>query len=283
MYKLALTVAFPVFLASLPAVAAEVTGIEEKVRNSESVIIAEVTRVEPNLVVIKVGEIIKGGVTTPVKKQMRVGGEIEGGEEPAFKKGEKVLLFIGEVSDDIAILYGGLAGRLGPGQGDLNEFKGAVKAVLALDAASGKPAKTAHLRKMLAIPGFASRHVALQEVLVHSGEYDIAGLLPSVTPMLKDKSAKLRSKAMLAAVRIYDSKAGGTSREEALLKMLIGMLDDADEEVRLIAGMQLSGHSGNKKLTFDAKAPAEERKKAVDAWKKWLSERKPESVETEFE
>jgi hypothetical protein len=47
--------------------------------------------------------------------------------------------------------------------------------------------------------------------------------------------------------------------------------------------MQLSGHSGNKKLTFDAKAPAEERKKAVDAWKKWLSERKPESVETEFE
>jgi hypothetical protein len=279
MKRLAFTVAAFCLFFSLPAFA-EVTGLEEKVRNSEAVVAVDVTRVDPNLIVIKVTDVLKGGAAAKALKRVGIG---EGGEDQAFKKGEKAVLFVGEIHEDVAVLYGGVDGRLAAKDGDLNEFKSVIRNLLALDAASGKAAKTAQLKKMLASPGFYGKFIALQETILKSGDYDLQQMLPLVNPLLKDKNPKIRSKAMLAVVRIYDFKANGTSRDDVLLNMLIGMLDDGDIEVRELAGVQLKSHSGNRKISFDAKGTPEERNKAIQEWKTWVTEKKDDTVETEFE
>jgi hypothetical protein len=267
----------------LPAIAAaaEVTGIEDKVRNSEAIVMAEVTRTDPGVWQVKIGEVLKSSAA--VKGVKRIGGEVGTGAANDLQKGDKAILFIGEIHDDVGILYGGLDGKLTPKQGDMNEFKGVVKNVVTLDATSGKGPKTAQLKKMLVAPGFQNRYIALQEITLRSGEYETPTLKAVVAPLLKEKNAKLRGKAVLATVRIYDAKDKGISKDEELFKTLIGLLDDADEEVRELANVQLKGHSGNRGIDFDAKGTPEERKAKIKEWTRWLTEKKDKSVETEFE
>jgi hypothetical protein len=263
------------------APAAEITGLEDKVRSSEAVVVAEAQKVEPGSVQIKIAEVLKS--SAGIKGIKKIGGEVGSGGEGDFVKGEKCILFVGEIHDDFGVLFGGLDGKLCSKQGDMNEFKGAIKNVVALDGMSGKAGKSGQLKKMLGAPGFQNKYIALQEILNRSGEYDIPSLKPVVAPLLKEKNAKIRGKAVLAHVRIADAIAKGTSKEEELLKMLLLMLDDADEEVREIAHGQLKKNSGNRSITFDAKAPPEERKKKIAEWKQWMAEKKDKSVETEFE
>jgi len=274
--------ALAVMVVAVGASAGEVTGIEDKVRNSEAVVVAEPTKIDPGLVQIKIVDVLKGsaGVKTGVK---RLGGEVGSGGENDLKKGEKEILFIGEIHDDIGVLYGGLDGKLGAKQGDLKEFTAVVKNVVALDAMSGKGPKTGQLKKMLGTAGFQNKYIALQEITLKSGDYDLPALKAVIAPLLKEKNAKLRGKAVLAMVRIYDAKGKGPSKDEELLKTLIGLLDDDAEEVRELANGQLKGHSGNRGIDFDAKASPEERKAKINEWKKWLNEKKDKSVETEFE
>ncbi|MBI5525959.1 MAG: hypothetical protein HY897_06455 [Deltaproteobacteria bacterium] len=274
-------VAVLVLLAPHGAGAAEVTGIEDKVRSSEAVVVAEAQKVEPGSVQIKIAEVLKG--SEGIKGVKRIGGEVGGGGENDFAKGEKCILFVGEIHDDFGVLFGGLDGKLCAKQGDMNEFKGAVKNVVALDGTSGKGPKSGQLKKMLGTPGFQNKYIALQEILSRSGDYDLLSLKSAVAPVLKDKTPKIRAKAVLAHVRIFDAIAKGTSRDEDLLKTLIGMLDDPDGEVREMAHGQLKKNSGNRSITFDAKASPEERKKKIAEWKRWMSEKKDKSVETEFE
>jgi vesicle coat complex subunit len=136
---------------------------------------------------------------------------------------------------------------------------------------------------MLSAPGFQNRYIALNEIILRHGDYNVDSLLKPVNTALADRNDKLREKAILAAVRIYDIRAQGTSHEEELLNMLLARMTDTSPDVREIAFAQFKSHSGNRSLAFDARGTAEDRANQIEQIKKWMKNGKDKSVETEFE
>lgn len=257
-------------------------GIEDRIRNSDAIITAEITKVIDGGVMIKVLDVIKGDKN--VKNIKRLGGDIfNEGSSDLFKVKEKVILFIGEIHDDIGVLYGQEKGKLVFKPDELKGYKSTISLLIDIDKAENKEKKTALLKKLITSSEMG-KYIALGEIYLRSNEYNIEGLKFSVKPLLTSKNSDIKKRAIMAYCRIYDVKAQGYSKDKDLIKELVKALEDPSKEVYSNAIVQLKNRTRTD-MGFDPEAEdVSKNRKAIERWKNWIKEGMPEkSLETEFE
>lgn len=257
-------------------------GIEDRIRNSDAIIVAEITKIIEGGVMIKVGEVLKGDKA--VKNIKRLGGDIfNEGENNLFKVKEKVILFIGEIHDDIGVLYGQEKGKLSFSPNELKGYKSTISLLMDIDKSENKGKKTELLKKLLSSSEIG-KYIGLGEIYLRSGDYNIEGLKGLVKPALESKNPDIKKRAIMAYCRIFDVKAQGYSRDKELMQILVKALEDPSKDVYTNAITQLKNRTKTD-MGFDPEAETPEKnKKAIERWKNWIKEGMPEkTLETEFE
>ncbi|MCX7942952.1 MAG: hypothetical protein N2746_00355 [Deltaproteobacteria bacterium] len=257
-------------------------GIEDRIRNSDAIITAEITKIIEGGVMIKVGEVIKGDKS--VKNIKRLGGDIfNEGNNNLFKVKEKVILFIGEIHDDIGVLYGQEKGKLPFNPSEFKGYKSSISLLIEIDKSENKAKKTELLKKLIASSEIG-KYIGLGEIYLRSNDYNIEGLKGIVKPLLSSKNPEIKKRAIMAFCRIFDVKAKGYSRDKELMQELVKALEDPSKDVYTNAITQLRNRTKTD-MGFDPESDNKEKnKKAIERWKNWIKEGMPEkTLETEFE
>lgn len=257
-------------------------GIEDRIRNSDAIITAEITKIIEGGVMIKVGEVLKGDKSA--KNIKRLGGDIfNEGDNKIFKVKEKVILFIGEIHDDIGVLYGQEKGKLTYNPNDYKGYKSTISILLEIDKTENKAKKTELLKRLIASSEIG-KYIGLGEIYLRSNEYNIETLKGVVKPLLSSKNPDIKKRAIIAYCRIFDVKAKGYSKDKELMQELVKALEDPSKEVYSNAITQLKNRTKTD-MGFDPDAEnPEKNKKAIERWKSWIKEGMPEkTLETEFE
>ncbi len=257
-------------------------GIEDRIRNSDAIIIAEIVKIIEGGVMIKVGEVLKGDKS--VKNIKRLGGDMfNEGENNLFKVKEKAILFIGEIHDDIGVLYGQEKGKISYKPEELKGYKSTISLLIDIDKTENKAKKTELLKKLISSSDIG-KYIGLGEIYLRSGEYNIEGLKGIVKPLLSAKNPDIKKRAITAYCRIYDVKAQGYSKDKDLIQELVKALSDPSKEVYTNAITQLKNRTKTD-MGFDPEAEnPDKNKKAIERWKSWLKDGMPEkTLETEFE
>ncbi|MCX7957840.1 MAG: hypothetical protein N3B13_02205, partial [Deltaproteobacteria bacterium] len=176
------------------AFAGSFEGIEDRIRNSDAIITAEITRIIEGGVLIKVGEVLKGDKN--VKNIKRLGGDVfNEGENNLFKVKEKVILFIGEVHDDIGVLYGQEKGKLPYNPNELKGYKSTISLLMDIDKSENKAKKTELLKKLIASSEIG-KYIGLGEIYLRSNDYNMEGLKGVVKPLLASKNPEIKKRAI---------------------------------------------------------------------------------------
>jgi len=257
-------------------------GIEDRIRSSDAIITAEITKIIEGGVMIKVGDVLKGDKS--VKNIKRLGGDVFNEQENnLFKVKEKAILFIGEIHDDIGVLYGQEKGKLPFNPNELKGYKSTISLLMDIDKSENKAKKTELLKKLMGSSDIG-RYIALGEIYLRSSDYNIEGLKALVKPALESKNPDIKKRAIMAYCRIFDVKAQGYSKDKELMQVLVKGLEDPSKDVRTNAITQLKNRTKTD-MGFDAESEDNNKnKKAVERWKKWIQEGMPEkTLETEFE
>ncbi len=268
------------FLGTLYAAGFE--GIEDRIRNSDAIITAEITKIIEGGVLIKVGEVLKGDKN--VKNIKRLGGDVfNEGDNNLFKVKEKAILFIGEVHDNIGVLYGQEKGKLSFNPNELKGYKSTISLLMEIDKSENKAKKTELLKKLMASSEIG-KYIGLGEIYLRSNDYNIETLKGIVKPMLASKNPDIKKRAITAYCRIFDVKAQGYSKDKELMQELVKALDDPSKEVYSNAITQLKNRTKTD-MGFDPESESPEKnRKAIERWKNWIKEGMPEkTLETEFE
>ncbi len=262
--------------------AGSLDGIEDRIRNSDAIIVAEITKIIEGGVMIKVGEVLKGDKS--VKNLKRLGGDVfNEGENNLFKVKEKAILFLGEIHDDIGVLYGQEKGKLAFNPNKIKGYKSTISILMDIDRSENKAKKTELLKKLFTSSEMG-KYIALGEIYLRSSDYNIEGLKPLVKPALDSKNPDIKKRAIIAYCRIFDVKAQGYSKDKELIKVLVRALEDNSKDVYTNAITQLKNRTKTD-MGFDPESDdAAKNKKAIERWKNWLKEGMPEkTLETEFE
>jgi hypothetical protein len=257
-------------------------GIEDRIRNSDAIIVAEVTKIIEGGVTIKVVDVLKGDKNA--KNIKRLGGDIFNEQEnQLFKVKEKAILFIGEIHDDIGVLYGQEKGKLPYNPNELKGYKTTISLLIEMDKTENKAKKTELLKKLMSSSEIG-KYIALGEIYLRSSDYNIEGLKGLVKPSLESKNPDIKKRAIMAYCRIFDVKAQGYSKDRELMQMLVRALEDPNKEVRTNAITQLKNRTKTD-MGFDMETEDNSKnKKVIERWKKWIQEGMPEkTLETEFE
>ncbi|MGC9043490.1 MAG: hypothetical protein ACP5KG_06505 [Myxococcota bacterium] len=257
-------------------------GIEDRIRNSDAIVVAEITKIIEGGVMIKIQEVLKGDKN--IKNIKRLGGDVfNEGENNLFKVKEKAILFIGEVHDDIGVLYGQEKGKLPFNPNELKGYKSTISLLMEIDRSENKGKKTELLKKLLGSSEIG-KYIALGEIYLRSGDYNIEGLKGLVKPALESKNPDIKKRAIMAYCRIFDVKAQGYSKDKELMQVLVKALEDPSKEVYTNAITQLKNRTKTD-MGFDPDSETPEKnKKAIERWKNWIKEGMPEkTLETEFE
>lgn len=264
--------------------ASDLEGIEDRIRNSDAIVVAEITKIIEGGVMIKVNEILKGDRS--VKNIKRLGGDaFNDAEHNLFKVKEKAILFIGEIHDDIGVLYNQEKGKLTFSPRELKEYKSTISILMDIDKLrSDSKGKKTELLKRLFSSSEMGKYIALGEIYLRSSDYNIEGLRSLVRPALSAPNPDIRKRAIMAYCRIFDVNAQGYSKDKELISVLVKALEDGSKDVYTNAITQLKNRTRTD-MGFDPESDdVATRKRAIERWKIWIKEGMPEKrLETEFE